>query len=172
MHGGGPTGSGPAAGRAHSLAADRRPPGPAPPPSPPITQLLHTARLTQPLATPPFPSPQALCSQQVELVLTAHPTQAFRQSLLKKYAAVRRLMDKLHTQVGTGGRAGARGGGGGRCRHAPLGARWLARWHPAAAGTRPLLATRRWPAALHQARGHTRPCVERGMPPYEEAGSA
>jgi hypothetical protein len=34
----------------------------------------------------------------VELVFTAHPTQAFRQSLLKKYAAVRRLMDKMHTQ--------------------------------------------------------------------------
>jgi ABC-type spermidine/putrescine transport system permease subunit II len=32
---------------------------------------------------------QSLCSQTVELVFTAHPTQAFRQSLLKKYARVR-----------------------------------------------------------------------------------
>jgi hypothetical protein len=32
--------------------------------------------------------PQALCSQTVDLVFTAHPTQAFRQSLLKKYAKV------------------------------------------------------------------------------------
>lgn len=31
---------------------------------------------------------ESLCSQTVELVLTAHPTQAFRQSLLKKYAKV------------------------------------------------------------------------------------
>jgi hypothetical protein len=33
---------------------------------------------------------QTLCSQTVELVFTAHPTQAFRQSLLKKYARVSR----------------------------------------------------------------------------------
>lgn len=32
---------------------------------------------------------QTLCNQTVELVFTAHPTQAFRQSLLKKYAKVR-----------------------------------------------------------------------------------
>ncbi len=33
----------------------------------------------------------ALCNQTVQLVLTAHPTQAFRQSLLKKYAQVRAI---------------------------------------------------------------------------------
>ena len=37
-----------------------------------------------------------LCDQQVSLVFTAHPTQALRQSLLKKYGAVRRAMDRLH----------------------------------------------------------------------------
>ena len=41
---------------------------------------------------------QALCSQTVQLVLTAHPTQAFRQSLLKKYARVRALLDGLHSK--------------------------------------------------------------------------
>ncbi|KAG1677399.1 hypothetical protein FOA52_010779 [Chlamydomonas sp. UWO 241] len=41
---------------------------------------------------------QQLCKQQVDLVLTAHPTQALRGSLLKKYAAVRRDLAKLHTK--------------------------------------------------------------------------
>lgn len=41
---------------------------------------------------------KTLCNQTVELVFTAHPTQALRQSLLKKYAAVRRELDKLHNQ--------------------------------------------------------------------------
>ncbi|GBF96435.1 phosphoenolpyruvate carboxylase [Raphidocelis subcapitata] len=41
---------------------------------------------------------KALCDQTVQLVLTAHPTQAFRQSLLKKYAQVRRLLDELHNK--------------------------------------------------------------------------
>lgn len=58
----------------------------------PSPSLPHCAHLT------PHAPPQALCNQRVELVFTAHPTQAFRQSLLKKYAAVRRLMDKMHTQ--------------------------------------------------------------------------
>ncbi|PNW72303.1 hypothetical protein CHLRE_16g673852v5 [Chlamydomonas reinhardtii] len=39
-----------------------------------------------------------LCSQTVELVLTAHPTQALRASLLKKYAIVRRELDTLHSK--------------------------------------------------------------------------
>ena len=38
----------------------------------------------------------ALCNQNVELVFTAHPTQAMRQSLLKKYSKIRAEMDKLH----------------------------------------------------------------------------
>ena len=40
----------------------------------------------------------ALCDQEVSLVFTAHPTQALRQSLLKKYGAVRRAMDRLHNK--------------------------------------------------------------------------
>ncbi|GFR48761.1 hypothetical protein Agub_g10581 [Astrephomene gubernaculifera] len=40
----------------------------------------------------------SLCSQTVELVLTAHPTQALRASLLKKYAIVRRELDTLHSK--------------------------------------------------------------------------
>lgn len=39
-----------------------------------------------------------LCNQTVELVLTAHPTQALRGSLLKKYAHVRRELDNLHNK--------------------------------------------------------------------------
>ena len=39
---------------------------------------------------------KALCSQNVELVFTAHPTQATRQSLLKKYSKIRHEMDRLH----------------------------------------------------------------------------
>lgn len=38
----------------------------------------------------------ALCEQNVELVFTAHPTQAMRQSLLKKYSKIRAEMDRLH----------------------------------------------------------------------------
>lgn len=41
---------------------------------------------------------QHLCKQQVELVLTAHPTQALRGSLLKKYAHVRAVLDNLHNK--------------------------------------------------------------------------
>eukprot|EP00879_Flechtneria_rotunda_P019395 GHRR01020372.1.p1 GENE.GHRR01020372.1~~GHRR01020372.1.p1 ORF type:complete len:416 (+),score=77.29 GHRR01020372.1:187-1434(+) len=41
---------------------------------------------------------KTLCSQTVELVFTAHPTQAFRQSLLKKYAKVRHYLDELHNK--------------------------------------------------------------------------
>jgi len=40
------------------------------------------------------PPPQVLCEQTVELVFTAHPTQAFRQSLLKKYAKVRQQQNQ------------------------------------------------------------------------------
>lgn len=39
---------------------------------------------------------QALCKQEVELVFTAHPTQALRGSLLKKYAKIRNEIDRLH----------------------------------------------------------------------------
>ena len=39
-----------------------------------------------------------LCDQTVSLVFTAHPTQALRQSLLKKYGAIRRAMDRLHNK--------------------------------------------------------------------------
>lgn len=39
---------------------------------------------------------EALCQQNVELVFTAHPTQATRQSLLKKYGKIRAEMDRLH----------------------------------------------------------------------------
>ena len=39
---------------------------------------------------------EALSTQNVELVFTAHPTQATRQSLLKKYSTIRSEMDKLH----------------------------------------------------------------------------
>ncbi|KAL4538926.1 hypothetical protein Ndes2526B_g02798 [Nannochloris sp. 'desiccata'] len=38
----------------------------------------------------------AICRQNVELVFTAHPTQALRQSLLKKYSKIRFQMDRLH----------------------------------------------------------------------------
>ncbi|MEW5318243.1 MAG: hypothetical protein WDW38_009481 [Sanguina aurantia] len=41
---------------------------------------------------------QALCTQTVDLVLTAHPTQALRGSLLKKYAIVRKELDALHNK--------------------------------------------------------------------------
>jgi phosphoenolpyruvate carboxylase len=39
---------------------------------------------------------EALCTQNVELVFTAHPTQAMRQSMLKKYGKIRSEMDRLH----------------------------------------------------------------------------
>ena len=39
-------------------------------------------------AHPLFMYVQTLCEQTVDLVFTAHPTQAFRHSLLKKYAKV------------------------------------------------------------------------------------
>lgn len=39
---------------------------------------------------------ETLCNQSVDLVFTAHPTQALRQSLLKKYAKIRTDMDRLH----------------------------------------------------------------------------
>lgn len=38
----------------------------------------------------------ALCGQTVDLVFTAHPTQALRHSLLKKYGAIRNEVGKLH----------------------------------------------------------------------------
>jgi len=41
---------------------------------------------------------KALCNQTVDLVLTAHPTQALRGSLLKKYARVRMELENLHSK--------------------------------------------------------------------------
>ncbi|EIE27459.1 PEPCase 1 [Coccomyxa subellipsoidea C-169] len=41
---------------------------------------------------------KTICEQTVELVFTAHPTQALRQSLLKKYARIRADMDSLHNK--------------------------------------------------------------------------
>jgi len=41
---------------------------------------------------------EALCNQTVELVLTAHPTQALRASLLRKYANVRHDLDNMHSK--------------------------------------------------------------------------
>ncbi|KAK9811208.1 hypothetical protein WJX73_010686 [Symbiochloris irregularis] len=37
-----------------------------------------------------------ICNQTVDLVFTAHPTQALRQSLLKKYATIRNHVERLH----------------------------------------------------------------------------
>ena len=55
-----------------------------------------------PFNSPSWPhtshTPQHLCNQRVALVLTAHPTQALRASLLKKYAPVRKELDKLHNK--------------------------------------------------------------------------
>ncbi|KAJ9513722.1 hypothetical protein QJQ45_015483 [Haematococcus lacustris] len=53
-------------------------------------------RLTTVTGLKPEEVYQALCKQTVDLVLTAHPTQALRASLLKKYARVRQLLDNLH----------------------------------------------------------------------------
>ena len=39
---------------------------------------------------------KALCNQKVELVLTAHPTQALRRSQLKKNSAIRNSLTVLH----------------------------------------------------------------------------
>lgn len=39
---------------------------------------------------------KTICNQTVDLVFTAHPTQALRQSLLKKYSVVRSDLDALH----------------------------------------------------------------------------
>eukprot|EP01025_Chloroclados_australasicus_P027986 TRINITY_DN2770_c1_g3_i1.p1 TRINITY_DN2770_c1_g3~~TRINITY_DN2770_c1_g3_i1.p1 ORF type:complete len:943 (-),score=138.17 TRINITY_DN2770_c1_g3_i1:18-2846(-) len=41
---------------------------------------------------------QALCSQHVELVFTAHPTQARRMSLLKKYSMIRSYLQQFHNR--------------------------------------------------------------------------
>mmetsp|Transcript_31274 Transcript_31274/g.78359 ORF Transcript_31274/g.78359 Transcript_31274/m.78359 type:complete len:923 (-) Transcript_31274:37-2805(-) len=40
---------------------------------------------------------KALCSQTVDLVMTAHPTQALRRSVLKKYNMISKELDKLHS---------------------------------------------------------------------------
>ena len=74
------------------------------PPSPPATQVEQSTRSTnrsfKKLIDANGASPQliyeTLCEQEVSLVFTAHPTQALRQSLLKKYGAIRKAMDKLH----------------------------------------------------------------------------
>lgn len=53
-------------------------------------------RLVNQLGIAPEAIFKSLCSQQVDLVFTAHPTQAIRQSLLKKYQKIRSEMDQLH----------------------------------------------------------------------------
>jgi len=55
-------------------------------------------KLTQVNGATPEDVYKALCNQCVELVLTAHPTQALRASLLKKYARVRQELDALHNK--------------------------------------------------------------------------
>mmetsp|Transcript_27567 Transcript_27567/g.49164 ORF Transcript_27567/g.49164 Transcript_27567/m.49164 type:complete len:994 (-) Transcript_27567:408-3389(-) len=40
---------------------------------------------------------KALCSQTVDLVMTAHPTQALRRSVLKKYNKISMELDRLHS---------------------------------------------------------------------------
>ncbi|QDZ20230.1 phosphoenolpyruvate carboxylase [Chloropicon primus] len=42
---------------------------------------------------------KALCEQKITLVITAHPTQALRRSLLKKNAAIRKILTDLHNNV-------------------------------------------------------------------------
>jgi phosphoenolpyruvate carboxylase len=39
---------------------------------------------------------KCLCEQTVDLVFTAHPTQALRRSMLKNFAAIRSELDRLH----------------------------------------------------------------------------
>ncbi|GJP55612.1 hypothetical protein CLOM_g14562 [Closterium sp. NIES-68] len=41
---------------------------------------------------------EALCNQRVDLVLTAHPTQSIRRSLLQKHARIRNLLTQRHEQ--------------------------------------------------------------------------
>jgi phosphoenolpyruvate carboxylase len=53
-------------------------------------------RLVNKLQVRPEDIYAALCRQTVDLVFTAHPTQATRQSMLKKYGAIRHAMDRLH----------------------------------------------------------------------------
>ncbi|KAL4423808.1 hypothetical protein ABPG75_001109 [Micractinium tetrahymenae] len=53
-------------------------------------------RLVNKLGSKPEDIYAALCSQTVDLVFTAHPTQATRQSMLKKYGEIRHAMDRLH----------------------------------------------------------------------------
>jgi phosphoenolpyruvate carboxylase len=53
-------------------------------------------RLVEVDKIPPEEIHAAICKQNVELVFTAHPTQALRQSLLKKYSKIRYQMDRLH----------------------------------------------------------------------------
>ncbi|KAL6776785.1 PEPCL1 [Auxenochlorella protothecoides x Auxenochlorella symbiontica] len=53
-------------------------------------------RLVNELGQNPEDIFKALCRQRVDIVFTAHPTQAIRQSLLKKYQKIRSEMDALH----------------------------------------------------------------------------
>ncbi|KDD75970.1 phosphoenolpyruvate carboxylase [Helicosporidium sp. ATCC 50920] len=54
-------------------------------------------RLVKDLNVAPEAIYEALCKQRVELVFTAHPTQAIRASLLKKYGKIRKEMELLHS---------------------------------------------------------------------------
>lgn len=53
-------------------------------------------RLVQVCKVSPEEVFENLCKQNVELVFTAHPTQAMRTSLLKKYSRIRSEMEKLN----------------------------------------------------------------------------
>eukprot|EP00887_Chlorella_sp_A99_P005836 scaffold1.g5836.t1 len=53
-------------------------------------------RLVRELGVEPEAIYAALCRQSVGLVFTAHPTQATRQTLLKKHSIIRAEMDRLH----------------------------------------------------------------------------
>jgi len=79
------------------------PPTPRPPPPPQVEQSTRSTnrsfkRLIAANQISPGAIYKTLCEQTVSLVFTAHPTQALRQSLLKKYGAIRRAMDRLHSE--------------------------------------------------------------------------
>lgn len=53
-------------------------------------------RMVNELKVEPKSIYDALCQQEVDLVFTAHPTQAVRSSMLVKYAKVRKIVEELH----------------------------------------------------------------------------
>jgi len=97
--GGGGGGGGGGRGPRGRVAA----PPPPPPPPPQVEQSTRSTnrsfkRLIAANQISPGAIYKTLCEQTVSLVFTAHPTQALRQSLLKKYGAIRRAMDRLHSE--------------------------------------------------------------------------